>query len=198
MPLPGIILAAGASSRMGQTKALLPIQPGRTLLGRVLMTLNDAGIEPLVVVSRARLDVGEAWHDPRAADVVQAINHDPGRGQLSSLVCGLDALSTVAPAILMTLVDVPLPRVETIRVLLSAWSRTSAPLVRPVYAGRHGHPAIFGALLLERLRTADFAEGAKPIIRAFADRAVDVAVDDPGVLADVDTPDDYRRLIEES
>jgi molybdenum cofactor cytidylyltransferase len=50
--------------------------------------------------------------------------------------------------------------------------------------------------LLNRLRAADVSEGAKPIVRAFADRAIDVEVDDPGVLVDVDTPDDYRRLIE--
>jgi molybdenum cofactor cytidylyltransferase len=195
MRLPGIVLAAGASSRMGQTKALLPIQPGRTLLGRVLTTLSAAGIEPLVVVSRSHLEIGDAWDDARSADVVQTINPDPSRGQLSSLVCGLDALSTTWPAVLMTLVDVPLPRVDTVRLLVDAWRRTQAPLVRPMHEGRHGHPAIFGAALLDSLRAADVGEGAKPIVRAFADRAIDVAVDDPGVLVDVDTPDAYRRLI---
>jgi len=198
MRLPGIVLAAGASSRMGQPKALLPIQPGRTFLGRVLATLSEAGIAPLVVVSRTAVDIGDVWDEARSADVVQTINPDPARGQLSSLVCGLAALAAPPPAVLMTLVDVPLPRVDTVRLLVDAWRRTQAPLVRPVFDGRHGHPAIFGAALLNGLRAADLSAGAQPIVRAFADRAIDVDVDDPGVLVDIDTPEDYRRLTDAS
>jgi molybdenum cofactor cytidylyltransferase len=178
---------------MGQTKALLPIQPGRTFLGRILSTLVEAALDPLIVVSRSRLDIAAAWDDPRWRAVIQTINPDPSRGQLSSLVCGLEALSDPA-AILMTLVDVPLARVDTVQTLVEAWQRTRAPLVRPVYDGRHGHPVIFGGPMLTSLRAADPVEGAKPVVRAFAERGVDVAVNDPGVLVDVDTPDDYRRL----
>ena len=181
---------------MGQPKALLPIQPGRTFLGRVLATMRAAAIDPLVVGSRSHLDIAAAWEDARSGDVLQAINADPSRGQLSSILCGLDAIPGEWPAVLMALVDVPLPRADTVRLLVEAWQRTRAPLVRPVHADRHGHPVIFGATLLASLRTADLFEGAKPVVRAFADRAVDVVVEDPGVLLDVDTPDDYRRLIE--
>jgi molybdenum cofactor cytidylyltransferase len=190
--LAGIVLAAGAASRMGQTKALLPIQPGHTLLGRILGTLNDAALDPLIVVSRAPFDISSAWNHARSIDVIQTINPDPARGQLSSLLCGLDALANDPPAIVMTLVDIPLPRVDTVRSLVDAWRRTRAPLVRPV----HGHPVIFGAPLLLGLRSADPAEGAKPLVRAFASRSVDVVVDDAGVLLDFDTPEDYRRLIQ--
>ena len=192
--LPGIVLAAGASSRMGQTKALLPIQPGRTLLGRILGTFCEAALAPLVVVSRTHLDIADAWGDPQSDAVLQVINPDPARGQLSSLLCGLEALPERPPAIVMTLVDVPLPSVETVRTLMEAWHRTRAPLVRPVCDGRHGHPVIFGGPLLASLRAADLAEGAKPVVRAFAARGVDIGVDDRGVLVDVDTPEDYRRL----
>jgi molybdenum cofactor cytidylyltransferase len=194
--LAGIVLAAGASSRMGQTKALLPIQPGHTLLGRILDTLSEASLDPLIVVSRARLDIAAAWNHARSSGVIQTINPDPSRGQLSSLLCGLDALASDPPAILLTLVDIPLPRVDTVRSLIDTWQRTRAPLVRPVHGRRHGHPVIFGATLLMALRAADPAEGAKPLVRAFAGRGVDVVVDDAGVLLDIDTPDDYRRLIQ--
>lgn len=180
---------------MGQTKALLPIQPGRTLLGRILSTFSDAALAPLVVVSRMHLDIADAWGDLRSGDVLQAINPDPARGQLSSLLCGLDALPENPPAIVMTLVDVPLPSVETVRTLVDAWHRTRAPLIRPVCDGRHGHPVIFAGPMLASLRAANPAEGAKPVVRAFAERGVDVAVDDRGVLVDLDTPEDYRRLM---
>ena len=72
---------------MGQTKALLPIQPGRTLLGRILGTFREAALAPLVVVSRTHLDIADAWGDPQSDAVLQVINPDPARGQLSSLLC---------------------------------------------------------------------------------------------------------------
>jgi len=181
---------------MGQTKALLPIHPGGTLLGRILATLSDANLDPLMVVTRAHIDIAAGWVDSRSQAVMQTINPDPSRGQLSSLFCGVDALAGPPQAILMTLVDVPLPRVETVRALIDAWQRTRAPLVRPVHAGRHGHPVIFGDTLLRALRLADPLDGARPVVRSFAARGVDVVVDDPGVLQDIDTPDEYRRLIQ--
>jgi molybdenum cofactor cytidylyltransferase len=193
---PAIVLAAGASSRMGQSKALLRIHPDRTFLGRILRTLSDASLDPLIVVTREQLDLAAAWGDPRATEVIQVINPDPSRGQLSSLICGLNALSDAPSAILVALVDVPLPKLESVRALIDAWLRTRAPLVRPVHRGLYGHPVIFGDALLTLLRDANPAEGAKPVVRAFTDRSVAVEVDDPGVLRDVDTPEEYQRLFE--
>jgi molybdenum cofactor cytidylyltransferase len=193
--LPGLVLAAGASSRMGQTKALLQIEPGGTFLGRILGTLADAGIAPLLVITRDRLDIGTAWADPRATRVVEVINPDPSRGQLSSLMCGVDALQADADGVLMALVDVPLVRVASVRALIDGWRMTKPPLARLTCGGRHGHPVIFGSALLEALQGADPSEGAKPLIRAFASRGIDIPVDDPGILVDVDTPDDYARLV---
>ena len=191
--VPGIVLAAGASVRMGRPKAFLPLVPGGTVLGRVLGLLADAGVSPLIVVAREAFAVASAWEDPRAADVRVIVNPDPDRGQLSSLVCGIDALAAEAPAALMTLVDIPLVQPSTVAALLAAWFRDPAPLVRPIHEGRHGHPVIFGRALLDALKRADPAEGAKPTVRSFAWDAVSVPVDDPGVLIDLDTPDEYER-----
>ncbi len=193
--IPAIVLAAGASTRMGRPKALLPAEPGGTLLGRVLDTLAAAGLDPLVVVARPGLDVRAAWPGARASRCRVVVNPDPDRGQLSSLACGIDALEPLPEAALVTLVDVPLVRRETVTMLLDAWRTSHAPLVRPVLAGRHGHPVIFGVALLERLRRADPSGGARPVVRAFAPQAIDVPVEDPGVLQDIDTPDEYRRLV---
>jgi molybdenum cofactor cytidylyltransferase len=193
--IPGIVLAAGASSRMGRSKALLPAEPGGTLLGRVLATLADAGVDPLIVVTRAVLDLGLAWPDSRAARVRQVVNPLPDRGQLSSLWCGLDALGGDPEAVLVTLVDVPLARTSSVAALLEAWQHSLAAFARLCYAGRHGHPVIFGARMLASLRTSDPDLGAKPVVRAFEAMALDVDVDDPGVVEDIDTPDDYARLV---
>jgi molybdenum cofactor cytidylyltransferase len=191
--IPGIVLAAGASTRMGRPKAFLPMTPGGTMLGRVVGTLADAGIAPLVVVARDPLAVQDAWSDPRAVDVRLVVNPQPDRGQLSSLVCGIEAIDPSVPAVMMTLVDVPLVRLTTVAALLRAWERDRAVLVRPLYDGRHGHPVIFGRRLLDALAQGDLVHGAKPIVRSFSRDAVNVPVGDPGVLIDLDTPEEYAR-----
>ena len=181
---------------MGRSKAGLPIQPDGTFLGRILRTLAESGLDPLIAVTREHLDIPSLWHDARSARVIEVINPDPARGQLSSLLCGLNAIAQPPQAVLMTLVDVPLPAAATVGALIASWQRTRVPLVRPVYAGRHGHPVIFGDALLTALRAANPADGAKPIVRTFASRGIDVAVDDPGVLRDVDTPEDYLQILD--
>jgi molybdenum cofactor cytidylyltransferase len=189
--LPAIVLAAGASSRMGRPKALLPLDTAGTTFARAVCTaLAAGGAAPIVLVTRAALRE-PLVHD--VPDVTLVVNPDPDRGQLSSLLAGLAALERPA-AVLMTLVDVPLVRPSTVRALVDAWQATDAPLVRPVHAGRHGHPVVFGAALLDALRRADPAAGAKPVVRAFGHASIDVAVDDPGVVEDVDTPEAYARL----
>jgi molybdenum cofactor cytidylyltransferase len=193
--LPGIVLAAGASTRMGRPKLLLPVEPGGTLLGRLLGTLADAGVWPLVVVVRRTLAMESAWRDPRAPSVGVVVNPDPSRGQLSSMLCGLDSFGDRPDAVLQAQVDVPLIRVETVRALVDAWHAARPPLVRPVFHGRTGHPVIFGGGLLDVLRTTDLRGGAKPVVRCFAPLGVEVAVDDPLILEDIDTPEDYRRVV---
>ena len=193
--LPGIVLAAGASTRMGRPKLLLPVEPGGTLLGRLLGTLADAGVWPLVAVLRRAIAIESAWRDPRASRVRVIVNPDPSRGQLSSMLCGLDSLGERVDAVLQAQVDVPLIRAETVRAVVDAWYATRPPLVRPAYRGKTGHPVVFGAGLLETLRTSDLHGGAKPIVRRFAPLGVEVPVDDPMILEDIDTPEDYARLV---
>lgn len=188
---PAIILAAGASSRMGRPKPLLEAG-GRTFIRRILETLRAGGVPEAVVVIRA-------GHEAVAAEVQAAgfgrtvLNPRPDEGQLSSLIIGLDALDRPGvDAVLVTLVDVPLIESDAVRVLLARAALSTAPVLRAVHDGRHGHPVIFKRELFEALRKADPSIGAKPIIRAV--RVEDVETGDPGVVVDVDTPDEYARL----
>ena len=190
--IPAIVLAAGASSRMGQPKALLKIGD-RTFVRRVLDTLRDAAIDDAVVVIRP--DADDVASEIASAGFGRAIvNTDPTRGQLSSLVAGLDALdSPRVIAVLVTLVDVPLVSAATVAALLARVPASRAPILRATYGDRHGHPVVYRRELFDALRRADPATGAKSVMRAHAIEDVDAG--DPGVVEDVDTPDDYGRVI---
>jgi molybdenum cofactor cytidylyltransferase len=201
----GIVLAAGASTRMGQPKAALPLgQMGETVLARVVRTLIDGGVPEVVVVAGAHVDAVRAampQHEPRA----RMIEHTGWqRGQLSSLVSGLDAIDTpLLDAALVTLVDVPLVHASTVVAVVDAWRRTRAPIVRPADPAtsprpggqRHGHPVIFDRSVFADLRAADPNTGAKAVFALHRGRIVNVEVDDAGAFEDIDTPEDYQRLV---
>lgn len=189
--IPAIVLAAGASSRMGRPKALLEIR-NRTFVRTILDTLRDGGVADAVIVVRPGDDA--VLEEVAAAGFGRAVtNPRPDEGQLSSLLVGLDAIDAPGvEGVLVTLVDVPLVGAATIRALCARAAASRAPVLRAVYRGRHGHPVIFKRALFEPLRRADPAIGAKAVIRAAL--VEDVEVEDAGVAEDVDTPDDYRRL----
>jgi CTP:molybdopterin cytidylyltransferase MocA len=199
-----IVLAAGASSRMGQAKAALPLgDTGETVVGRVVRTLLSAGLPNVVVVAGAHIDaVRHAMpaREPRA----RVIEHAGWQqGQLSSLVAGLDAIDDpLLEAAMVMLVDVPFVTAATVSAVISGWRQTRAPIVRPadpstsLRAGgrRHGHPVIFDRAVFADLRNADRNIGAKAVFATYRDRILNIEVDDPGAFEDIDTPEDYRRL----
>lgn len=193
----GVVLAAGASSRMGTPKASLPLDGrGETFLSRIVRTLLAAGVPDIVVVAGAHVDaVRDAWRQQdRRVRVVR--NDDWESGQLSSLLTAMAAPSHVPiEAALVALVDMPLVRQATVEQLLRVWRAQRAPIVRPARADEHGHPVIFDAAIFDELRRADPALGAKPVVRAHADEILNVPIDDPGAYRDIDTPEDYARLM---
>jgi molybdenum cofactor cytidylyltransferase len=96
----------------------------------------------------------------------------------------------------LALVDAPLFSAATVRALVRRFHETGVPVVRAVRGSEHGHPVLIGRQLFGAIRQADPSAGAKPIVRAHASAAGDVTIDDPGAFVDVDTPEDYARLIE--
>jgi CTP:molybdopterin cytidylyltransferase MocA len=192
--IPAVVLAAGKSTRMGRTKALLPLG-GETFVSRIVHTFRSAGVEDVVVV------VG---HDSElVSQVLGAMepaprvirNPDYESGQLSSILAGLRAIDRPGvAAMLLTLVDVPLVTAETVRAVLMRYRSTSAAVVRPVNGARHGHPVLVDRRLFGRFRSADAASGAKPIVRANASAVGDVEVFDEGAFLDIDTPEEYAAV----
>ena len=189
-----IVLAAGASSRMGQAKAALPLgTTGDTVVARVVATLLAAGLPSVAVVAGAHIDAVRAAM-PRFEPRARVVEHlGWAQGQLSSLLAGLAAVDGPnLEAILVTLVDVPLVRPDSVAAIVHAWRQSRAPIVRPVDGDRHGHPVIFDRAVFDDLRRADPAVGAKAVFAAHASRRLDVPIKDDGAFVDIDTPTDYQ------
>jgi molybdenum cofactor cytidylyltransferase len=194
--IPAIVLAAGKSTRMGRSKATLPLDGGDTFLTRIVRTFAAASVEDVVVVVGHDADaiIASFANVDLVARFVE--NPDYERGQLSSLLAGLRVVDRPGVvAALVTLVDVPLVSAATVRAVIDRYHQTHVPIVRPVRGQEHGHPVLIDRSLFDVLRHADPSQGAKPVIRAHASAAGDVAVADAGAFADADTPEEYDRLL---
>ena len=194
--IPAVVLAAGASVRMGTPKALLLDPDGRPFVARVIRTLQTAGLADIVVVAGTAFGevVAAVAADGLGAGIRVIRNPDPGRGQLSSLLAGMDVMRPDAGAVMVTLVDVPMVSVATVGAVADAWRARGAAIVRPAIGDRHGHPVVFDRRVFDALRAAPLGEGAKCVVRDFGSEVENVTVEDEGCLTDVDTPEDYANL----
>jgi molybdenum cofactor cytidylyltransferase len=192
-----IVLAAGASSRMGQPKAALPLGAhGGTVVSCGVSSLLAAGVPRVVVVAGAHVDAVRRGLGLRHPSVAIVEHHGWQGGQLSSFLCGLDTIDQpTLEAVLVTLVDVPLVAPDTTRRLMRAWRESGAAIVRPARGDTHGHPVLFDRRVFAALRAADPGLGAKPVVHAFAHDLVNVPVTDEGAFLDLDTPEDYQRAV---
>src|SRR5438552_865572 len=195
--IPAIVLAAGRSTRMGRPKALLPLGGRETFLSRIVGTLHDADVDDVIVVVGHEFEAIIADFAQRDAAARFVINHDYDSGQLSSVLAGVRVIDRPGvAAALLTLVDVPLVKASTVRAVIDHYRRTRAPIVRPVRAGRHGHPVLIDRTLFEDLRAADPERGAKAVVRAHASAAGELEVqDDEGAFRDIDTPAEYEAVL---
>jgi len=179
---------------MGTSKALLATPAGDSFVARLLATLREGGIAHPIVVGRDDDEALRAEVERQGGEYVINANADAG-GQLSSLLAGLAAVDRAGVrGVMVVPVDAPLLGAATVATLLAVFDATLAPIVRPRCQGRHGHPVIFSRAVFGELRGADPAAGAKTVLRAHEQAIVNVDVDDPGVLGDVDTPETYRAL----
>ena len=194
--IPAIVLAAGRSTRMGRAKQTLPLDGGDTFLTRIVRTFLDAGVDDIVVVAGHDADAVIASVAASGLPARFAVNRGYDRGQLSSLQAGLAVVDRPGVnALLVTLVDVPLVSADTVRAVVESYRLTHAPVVRPTSGDRHGHPLLIDRSLFDELRAADPAAGAKAIVRAHATPAGDIPIADEGAFLDIDTAEEYAKLI---
>lgn len=197
MSLAGVVLAAGRSARMGSPKALLDFL-GVPFLTRILEALEAVEIKTRVVVlgpDMPRIQPAIAGHDCMIVE-----NPEPETGPIESLRGALRALQPLQPsAILVWPVDLPHVRVTTVERVMEAHRRSKAPVVVPTFAERRGHPVIWGARLFGELLEDPLATtaGARVVLHRHEGEIAAVPVDDPAVVDQVNTPEDYERLIRE-
>ncbi len=197
MGLAGVVLAAGASERMGRPKALLDFR-GRPFAVRILEALEALDVKSRVVVlgpDAARIRPSLATHD-----CIIVENPDLAGEAIGSLRAALAALDAIRPSgVVAWPVDLPHVRVATLERLLEAYRRAGAPAVMPSFAERRGHPVIWDQALFPELVTSEAAtrHGARAVLTAHEQEIVTVPVDDPAVIDDLNTPEDYERLVRE-
>lgn len=187
-----VVLAAGASSRMGRPKALLDFD-GTPCVGLVLGACREGGAASVVVVTSP----GGGEVRAHCAGTIEAINDHPERGMLSSLQEGLRKLPAGAGAFLIFPVDFPIVPAAEVRRLIEAFAGR-APGERifiPSYDRRRGHPVLVEAPLAAEFLALTPESSARAVMAGHAGEIVHVETPDERVLMDMDTPEDYRRCL---
>jgi molybdenum cofactor cytidylyltransferase len=189
MRLGAVVPAAGLSRRMGKEKILLPFGES-SVLEHVLSTLRRSGIEERVVVLRA--DLPEAITRARNLGAQVVLNPHPEEEMLVSIRMGITQLSAEIETFFVWPADHPAVSGETLTEL--ARQAAAGRVVLPVYRGRRGHPALVGGELLPEIARIPASHGLRWLWRTRPEVLKEVIVEDPGVLLDLDTPEDYEAL----
>jgi molybdenum cofactor cytidylyltransferase len=185
-----VVLAAGLARRMGRQKLLLPLQ-GRPVIRWSVDAILPHVDEVVVVTGHEAAAVRAAL---AGLTVRFAHNERPEEGQGSSIAVGVAALAPGTDAVLVALGDQPRLPAMAIPGLLEAFRRGGAAIVAPVYRGIQGTPVVFGAAVFSELLALTGDGGARTVVRARPERVREVAFDLP-MPDDVDTPEDYARLM---
>ena len=192
--LAAVILSAGASSRMGRPKALLPYREG-TFLEHLIEVTRDPRIGVTRVVLGAGAEVIRAI--AKLESSIVALNPAWEQGQLSSICAGLRSLDGVdIDGIVLCPVDHPLVSALLVNELVERFYSEKKAIVLPTYKGRRGHPVIFSKALFSELLAAPADMGARAVVWAHAADVLEVPTDEEGVTLNLNDPEMLKRAIE--
>jgi molybdenum cofactor cytidylyltransferase len=185
-----ILLAAGKSERMGQNKLLMPFDSG-TIIGRSLDNLLGSRAGEIIVVVGARAaEITSAIGDRPAITVV---NPDYARGMSTSLHTGLGKVSRHCRFVMVALGDQPLISSQTYNRLIDAALETARGIIVPTYRRKRGNPIVLSASYIQEIDRFTGDVGGRELLTRHPEDVLEVPVDDPGILANINTPDEYAR-----
>jgi molybdenum cofactor cytidylyltransferase len=189
-----VVLSAGESSRMGEPKALLPID-GQTFIKRIVTALKDSGLERIIVV--LGFNAEEMRQKIKHLPVEIVVNPKYKQGQLSSLQAAIRHLEadTSCDGMLVHLVDHPYIDPVLVRAMLQHFSNSKKVIAVPRHQGKRGHPVIFSRALFSELLDAPMDQGAKAVVNAHRDETLEIDTEDVGITLDIDTPELYRQHV---
>ena len=187
-----VILAAGGSSRFGQSKQLIPFR-GKSLVRRIIDAACEAGCSPVVVVIGSEDD--KLRRELHRAGVVIVQNHQWQRGIGSSIRCGIEVLTNSSPdveASVLLVCDQPAVDTRVIQQLIALRETTGKTIVASTYADTLGVPALFFRSVFQELLLLDDKAGAKSIVLRNRRRVASLSF--PEGEMDIDTWEDWQKL----
>lgn len=187
-----VILSAGISSRMGKFKPLLPLG-NKTVVEQVVTTVLNAGIRDIQVI------VGHRARDVIAVLKTSAVscpfNVEYPSEMVTSVKVGLAGLKSDSEACFILPVDIPLIRSQTLQLLMEVFNGDSSKIIYPTFLGERGHPPLIPRQYADELSLWEGDGGLKGFLAQYDQRSLDVPVFDKGTLLDMDTREQYRRIV---
>lgn len=184
-----IILAAGASTRMGKQKLLLPYN-GKTVIETVIETAGQVVGQNVMVILGSHYK--SIKNQIESLSVKICVNKNYMDGMLSSVICGFQDLPETAETALIFLGDQPqIPSAAGIKVI-RAWENSAKGIVIPVFKGRRGHPALIETKYKSAIQKLDPNKGLRQLMLDYKKDVKEIECDIPEILRDIDTPEDYK------
>lgn len=185
----GIVLAAGASTRLGRNKLFIELE-GESLLQRAVRRVSEAGLDPVVVVLGHEAE--RARQELSGLTCVPVLNTEYLRGVNSSIRAGIAAVSQSAAAVVV-LADMPFVTSEMIATLADRYQTSTAPLVISDYGGVNAPPMLYDRSLFDELLSMEGEGCGKQVVKRHREEAIAVSWPSERLL-DLDVPDDYDRV----
>jgi CTP:molybdopterin cytidylyltransferase MocA len=191
--LAAVILAAGRSSRMGAFKPLLPFGPD-TVIERVISTVREAGVETLRVVVGWQADLLIPVLERSGVPWVK--NERFEEGMYASIQAGVRSLPAGVSAFFLLPGDMPLVRAATLSRLIAEWDQRPGGILYPCHEGRRGHPPLIASSYIPEILRETPLGGLRVLLGRHAQEARDIECEDPGILVDLDTREEYRQSLD--
>lgn len=187
-----IVLAAGESRRMGSPKMMLPYE-GMTIIEKVLENVLASDVEKVVTVLGSHKE--EVLKVIEKYPVLHCYNSNFKDGMLSSVKCGFEFLPSEFRAAMVLLGDQPMVETSVINKLIKAYNETGKGILVPVFQNKRGHPLMVDKKYRDEIINLDDPEGLKGLLLRHPDDLLEVNTENPSVLDDIDTREDYNNQI---